>query len=149
MLPTVLYNRSDRRYEVIHPDTGEIVEFPAGRDGRQAAFQMAVALENGTLYELAASKIADAPMLATRVWRACELVIMEQVTLLEPGEMPPAVATVESSNEYGEYIVSRMHDQWVCECDDWRGGMCPADESGPRCKHSLAAELAQVLQLLQ
>lgn len=148
MLPNVNYNRSDRVYQVTNQDTGEIAEFPAGRDGRQAAFKMAVAIENIRLYRMALARIEAAPLLETRVWRACELVLINGVTLLDPAEMPPAFATVASSNEFGDYIVSRMYDQWTCECEDWRSGMCPADETGPRCKHTLAAEfMAELLKL--
>ncbi len=149
MLPNVSYNRSERCYQVVNPDTGEIAEFPAGRDGRQAAFKLAVATENNRLYRMALAKVDAAPLLESRVWRACELVLTNGVTLLGASEMPPAVATVASSNEYGDYIVSQMIGQWVCECEDWRGGMCPADDTGPRCKHTLAAEWAAELLKLR
>lgn len=147
MLPNMTYDRSERQYRVTLPETGEVVQFPAGRDGRQAAFKMSVAAHSLKLYRLATARINEAPLLESRVWRACELVLNGDVTFVEPDEMPPAVATVTSNNEYGAYIVSQVGNQWLCECEDWTSGMCPADATGPRCKHTLAVEFAAEMRV--
>ena len=88
-------------------------EFPAGRDGKQSAFKLAVALENIRLYRLALAAIADAPLIESRIWRGCELVLTDGVDLVQDGQV---VATVASNNEYGDYIVRYDGRQWLCEC---------------------------------
>jgi hypothetical protein len=142
MLTNMTYSRSDRCYRVTSRESGEVAEFPAGRDGRQAAFKLAVAVENACLYRLAQAAIREAPLVESRVWRACELVLADSVALVQDGEI---VATVASNNEFGDYIVRRVSGQWHCECEDYASGFAPFDASGPRCKHTLAAELAAEL----
>ncbi|MEZ4594536.1 MAG: hypothetical protein R3D55_25840, partial [Chloroflexota bacterium] len=64
MLSNVIYNRTNRRYEVANGD--RTLTFPAGVDGRREAFQAAVQLENPALYRLATEMANDHPQLASR-----------------------------------------------------------------------------------
>ena len=98
MLANVIYNRSDRRYEVATHD--DVLTFPAGVDGRRAAFQTAVELENPALHGLASQMASDHPQLASRIWRAVEIVLTDGVTLQD------GIGLVASqSSEYGDYTV--------------------------------------------
>ena len=158
MLTNVSYNRSDRVYVVENLRSDQVVEFPAGRDGRQKAFQMGVYFHSARLYNLARDVIGRMPLLESRVWRACELVLSGAVRLVdnpqpECGQTGRAVGLVGSSNEFGDYVVRRAGrnggGQWVCECEDFLQGMAPYDATGPRCKHSIAVEFAAELAVVR
>jgi hypothetical protein len=148
----VFYNRSNRVYEVTDPATGKVAEFPAGSAGRQSAFKAGVYAQSPRLYRLATAMIRVSPVLESRIWRACELVISGAVRLVsdpgpECGQAGSAVALVGSSNEFGDYVVRRAGGQWVCDCEDYTGGMAPFDETGPRCKHTIATAFAAELNI--
>lgn len=152
MLPNVNFNRRLRVWEVTNEGTGAVAEFPAGPDGKQRAFRAGVYAASPRLYRLAVAAVAASPLLESRVWRACELVIAGAVRLVvnptaECGQAGEAVGLVGSSNAYGDYIVRRMGGQWVCDCEDYTSGLAPFDQTGPRCKHTLAVEFAAELTI--
>lgn len=140
MLANVIYNRSDRRYEL--ENEGELLTFPAGVNGRQQAFQTAVQLENGDLYEMATQMANDHPQLASRIWKACEIALNGGVTFSESG-----LALVASqSSEYGDYAVQLVDGLYACDCEDFQGATAVymAGSDQPHCKHILAYQLALV-----
>lgn len=140
MLASVIYNRSERCYEL--ENEGEVLTFPAGVNGRQQAFQTAVQLENSALYELAAQMASDHPQLASRVWRACEIVLTGEVILKDGLAIVPS-----QSSEFGGYTVQMVDGLQTCDCEDFRGGTAVYIEGNeqPFCKHILAAQFALVL----
>lgn len=141
MFSNVEYDRSDRRYWVTNPATGELVEFPAGSDGRRQAFQTAAHFLNADVVEAAGRIIAKQPHLESRVWRAVELVIMGRVKI---GKHPTAVvALVGSQSEYGNYTIQQTPHGLTCDCLDYVDFQAPhAIGSDQRfCKHILAWKL--------
>lgn len=142
MLANVIYNRTARRYEVANGD--QTLTFPAGVDGRREAFQTAVQVEDPALYRLAADMAADHPQLASRIWRAAEIVLMEGVTFKD------GIGLVASqSSEYGDYTVQFADGLYTCDCQDFQGATAVYMEGNeqPYCKHILAYHFALVCAL--
>jgi hypothetical protein len=140
MLTNVTYNRSERRYEV--DCDGRLLTFSPGVDGRQAAFRAGVEAQNPALYELAAKMVIDNPAIASRVWRACQIVLEGGVNLNVSGT---AVATVASqSSAYGDYVLQASDGLIACDCEDFAGGTAVYTEGSeqPYCKHILAFQFA-------
>lgn len=139
MLANVTYDRTNRRYEVIDGD--ETLTFPAGVNGRREAFQTAVQLLNPTLYGLAANMAADHPQLASRIWRAAEIVLMLGVTIKDGLAIVPS-----QSSEYGDYTVQTIDGLMTCDCQDFQGATAVymKDNDQPFCKHILAYQFALV-----
>lgn len=140
MLANVIYNRSDRRYEVATDDN--VLTFPAGVNGRRAAFQTAVQMENAALHGLASQMANDHPQLASRIWRACEIVLTGEVILKD------GIAIVPSqSSEFGGYTVQTVDGLQTCDCEDFKGATAVYIEGNnqPFCKHILSAQFALVL----
>jgi len=149
MLPNVTYNRSQREYTVIDPQGEIIATHPAGRDGRQAAFQDAVKAQNIRLYRQAAALSDAHPQLASRIWRACEIMLSGEIICPDSGNVLAIVPS--QSSEYGGYNIVNVAGLLACDCEDFQGGTAvytDADEQ-PRCKHILAFELATALKTRQ
>ena len=134
MLANVIYNRSDRCYEV--ENGGKLLTFPAGANGRREAFQAAVQAQDYLLHSLAAHLCREHPQLSSRIWRACEIVLNDGVTL--QGEALALVAS--QSSEYGDYTVQDVDGLMACDCEDFQGATAVymADSEQPYCKHILA-----------
>lgn len=139
MLANVIYNRSDRRYEVASGN--ETLTFPAGVDGRREAFQAAVQVENPDLHDLASKMADDHPQLASRIWRAVEIVLTDGVTFTNGIGL-----VVSQSSEYGDYTVQFVDGLYTCDCQDFQGATAVYMEGSeqPYCKHILAYQLALV-----
>lgn len=141
MLPNLVYDRSKRKYLVL-PDKGEVVEFPCGRDGKRAAFQLAIAALNQSLYDLARQMAAQYPQAESRVWMAAEIVLDSDVL---PG-LGDAVARVNGSSEYGPYTINQVDGILLCDCPDHDNTAPYIGESGQKgCKHVLAVLLNQIM----
>lgn len=139
MLSNVIYNRSERRYEV--DCDGRLLTFGAGVDGRQAAFKAGIEAQNAALHDVAASMAAQHPVLASRVWRACEIVLAGGVNL----DAGSALATVASqSSAYGDYVLHLSGGLIACDCEDFTGSTAVYMEGSeqPFCKHILAYQFA-------
>lgn len=140
MLANVIYNRTNRRYEVATDD--DVLTFPAGVDGRRAAFQTAVQMENAALHGLAAQMATDHPQLASRIWRAVEIVLTDGVTMQDNG----MGLVASQSSEYGDYTVQMVDGLMTCDCEDFQGATAVYMQDGeqPFCKHLLAYQFALV-----
>lgn len=139
MLSNVIFNRSTRQYEV--DCAGRIVTFGAGVNGRQSAFREGVKAQNPALYAVASQMAAQDPAIASRVWRACEIVLAGGIGL-DAGQ---ALATVASqSSAYGDYVLQLADGLIICDCEDFTGGTAVYTEGNeqPFCKHILAYQLA-------
>ena len=133
MLANVNYDRTNRRYEVSNGD--QTLTFPAGVDGRREAFQTAVQLEHPALYRLASEMASDHRQLASRIWRACEIVLTHEVIIKDDLAIVPS-----QSSEYGDYTVQTIDGLMTCDCQDFKGGTAVYMEGSdqPFCKHILA-----------
>jgi len=145
MLPNVSYQRDERQYRVLDPDTGEIESFPAGQLGRRDAMRRAVNFSHPRLYQIVTDMVKRWPQLEARAWRAANLVINGKVKNADDDE---ALASVTSSNEYGDYLVKARGGLIICDCLDYMEGGAPLiGESGQRlCKHILATQFTLRLQ---
>lgn len=134
MLDVIQYDRSERIYRLTDPATGEIVnEFPAGRDGRQAAFRAGVQTLSPSLYDLVMKAIGRNPVLASRIWKACEILLSGGVTRFDDTTY---CVQSQSANEFGDYTVSILDGGHLhCDCADI-GLWLPSGQ--PVCKHRLA-----------
>ena len=145
MLPNVSYQRENRQYEVLNPETGEIESFPAGHSGRREAMRQAVHFSHPRLYRIVIEMVQRWPQLEARSWRAANMVIRGAVKRPADDE---ALASVTSSNEYGDYLVKERGELIICDCLDYMEGGAPLiNESGQRlCKHILATQFTSRLQ---
>ena len=141
MLNEITYNRSTRRYEI----DGFDETFPAGKEGKREAFQTAVYLASPELFRMAKDVSEKYPSLASRAWKATEIIITGAV--LRPSDCPNIVALVESSDEYGDHTISAVGGDLACSCVDWTGGTAPYtnEDLQSRCAHILAFEFGQRL----
>lgn len=143
MLANVLFDRSKKVYRVYGPDGDEVGDpFPSGVDGKRRAFQTAVALESPRLYHMAREAAETAPAVESRYWRACEIVLGDGVKLVLDGDI---LAAVQSTNEYGDYLIRSQAGELICECEDFGNG-APYDEQGKVCKHVAATRFFMALQ---
>jgi hypothetical protein len=139
------YERSERQYKVLDPDTGEVEIFPYGRDGRRNAMHRAVYFQDARMHRIVTELVQRSPQLESRAWRAAELVIRGAVNEAIDGE---ALSSVTGSSEYGDYLVASRNGIVVCDCPDYMEGNAPYfSQNGQRlCKHILATQLTQRLQ---
>ena len=135
----VVYDRSQRAYNVYCPKTGELVDtFPSGREGKRAAFQMSVQLQNPQLHTLATQWCEMYPELQARVWRAAEIVLDDGVL---PAFSMQHLAVISSQNSaHGEYNVAMRDQMLQCDCEDFVSFSAPmiGENSQLLCKHLLA-----------
>ena len=92
------YNRQDKQYEWIEPESGELFTFPAKQ--KHMAFRFAVSMLDSDLYEAAERLIEERPQLERVTWRAVELVCANAIGVF-PAPVAGVVAMVESSDGYG------------------------------------------------
>ena len=136
----ITYDRSERQYRWIDPDSGEIFSFPSGKAGKAQAFQFAVSMLDPDLWTAAQNWLTDEPYLERVVMKAVELVAGDGVETF-PGN-GRLLAMVSSSDEYGRYSVGYEDGYIVCECVHWQDGHAPIDQYGQRtCKHVAAVHL--------
>jgi hypothetical protein len=145
VLVNVEYERSERQYRVMDPNTGEVETFPNGYKGRREAMRRAVYFQNPRLHRIVIELTQRWPQLESRAWRAAELVLRGSVTEAAGSEV---LATVTSSNEYGEYLLADRNQIIVCDCLDYLDGNAPyIGPAGQRmCKHILALQFNRRLR---
>jgi hypothetical protein len=137
----ITYDRSAKQYNVIHPETGEILDrFPAGHKGE--AFRYLVSLFAPDLFQAAQRVTERHPQLERVTWRAVEIVINHGVDILTP-PVNNALAMVDSSDGYGRYAITSDAGYISCQCDHFQSFAAPITDSGRRvCKHVAAYQLA-------
>jgi len=145
MLSNMQYERSEKAYQVIDPDTGTIESFPSGYIGRRNAMRRAVYFQNARLHRIVTDLVHQWPQIESRAWRAAELVLRGSVR--QPADRG-ALANVTSSNEYGDYLIATRDGTLVCDCIDYLDGNAPyIGPSGQRiCKHILATQFARRME---
>lgn len=136
------YDRSERVYKWIEPDSGQIFTFPPRQKG--AALQFAVSMLDPELFDAAGRVIANQPQLERVTWRAVELVCNNAVTVFDVPR-GNVEAMIESSDGYGRYAITNDNGHMVCQCEHWQSMAAPLTQSGRRyCKHILALYLWRV-----
>lgn len=144
MFPTVTYNRSIRVYQVPHPDTGEIAEFPAGC--KAEAERWAIAAANPRLARIVRDEVlARHPYLESRAWKAAAYLLEDRVT---PAPDDPLYFAYVTGNG-NTYALRHEDDLMSCTCSDYAGFGAPlVAENGQRlCCHLISWSLFQRLQL--
>jgi hypothetical protein len=130
----IQYDYSAREYTVTAH--GREVAFPAGPTGRKNATRLAIHAANPEAYRMAATVAEQHTQLESRAWRATALVVDGKV---KPGPVQAVLAAVEGSSEWGDYLITALDGELMCDCPDYAGGGAPLVESGARyCKHLLA-----------
>ncbi len=133
------YNRQDKQYEWIEPESGELFTFPAKQ--KHMAFRFAVSMLDSDLYEAAERLIADHPQLERVTWRAVELVCANGIEVF-PAPVAGVVAMVDSSDGYGRYAIEQHEAGYSCQCEHFTSLAAPMTQSGERyCKHLVAYRL--------
>lgn len=145
MLSNMQYERSEKEYQVIDPSTGAIESFPTGYRGRRDAMRRAVYYQNARLHRIVIDLVQQLPQTESRAWRAADLVLRGAVK--NPIDNN-ALASVISSNEYGDYLISARDGIIMCGCIDFLNGNAPyIGPSGQRlCKHIMATQFARRLE---
>lgn len=140
MLDKITYNPSERRYEFVDPDSGEIFTAPAKQ--KHELFKALVGMLEPGLYDAVHRWLEDEPYLERILWRGAELAATNGVETF-PGE-GHLLAMVQSSDAYGRYSVTIEDGYIVCECAYFQDGNPPLDVNGQRvCKHVAAFHLHQ------
>jgi hypothetical protein len=136
----ITYNRSARNYNIIHPETGKIVEsFPAGH--KHEAFLYTVSLFEPELFQAAQQVIDRHPQLERRTWKAVTKIIDGAVEII-PAPTDGVYATVASSDGMGRYNITNIDGYWACDCIDFTGFSAPMTDTGSRfCTHRIAYHL--------
>ena len=135
----ITYDRKERIYKWIDPESGEVLTAPSKRKGE--LFRAAVGMLEPDLYAAAGRIIEKHPQLERVTWRAVELVASDAVEVF-PGGRAGVVAMVASSDDFGRYAISTTEYGPTCQCVHFQDGYAPITETGSRyCKHILAYQL--------
>ena len=116
------YNRQDKRYEWIEPESGELFTFPAKQ--KHMAFCFAVSMLDSNLYEAAERLIEEHPQLERVTWRAVELVCASGIEVF-PAPLGNVVAMVDSSDGYGRYAIEQHEAGHSCQCEHFTSLAAP------------------------
>jgi hypothetical protein len=133
------YNRQEKQYEWIEPESGERFTFPAKQ--KHEAFRFAVSMLDSDLYAAAERMIEDHPQLERVAWRAVELVCANAIEVF-PAPVAGVVAMVDSSDGYGRYAIEQHEAGYSCQCEHFTSLAAPLTQNGERyCKHLAAYRL--------
>lgn len=133
------YNRQQKQYEWMEPESGEIFTFPAKQ--KHMAFRFAVSMLDSDLYAAAERMIADHPQLERVTWRAVELVCANAIEVFS-ARADGVVAMVNSSDGYGRYAIEQHDHGYTCQCEHFTSLAAPLTQTGERyCKHLAAYRL--------
>lgn len=138
----ITYDRHQKLYKWEHPESGEALTAPSGKENKAELFQQVIALLDPELYLAALRWLEEEPGLERVIWRGVEIVANSGVeTFLTAGDV---IAKVISSDEYGRYTLTIQNGYLACACAHWQELMAPYTSSGQRvCKHLAAFTLHQ------
>ena len=140
----ITYDRKERLYKWIDPESGEVLTAPAGAKNKAQLFQAAVGLLDPDLYAVATRLLANHPQLERVTWKAVAIVCNGGVDVFAVPQ-GSVQAMVASSDGYGRYAVSSDNGYYVCQCEHWQSLSAPLTRQGRRyCKHILAMYLWRV-----
>lgn len=138
----ITYDRKERQYRWMDPDSGQILTAPSGAQNKAQLFQTAVGLLDPDLYAAAARMIEAQPQLERVVWKAVEIVATNGV---EAFAVPQGNvrAKVASSDGYGRYAVMDDGRGYIsCQCEHFTSLSAPYTKQGRMvCKHIAAMYL--------
>lgn len=136
----ITFNRTQRRYEWLEPESGEILTAPSGAENKAQLFQAALSLLDPDLANAAVSWLNEEPYLERTIWKAAEIVATDGVELYPTdGRL---LAKVISSDGYGRYAITIEDGYTVCECAHYQDGGASLDANGQKtCKHIAAMRL--------
>ncbi len=138
----ITYDRSEKIYKWVDPDSGEVLTAPSGAANKAKLFQTAVAMLDPELYQAAVRWLEEEPTLERVIWRSVELVANNGVETFADESL--LIAKVDSSDEYGRYSLTLDDGFMACECPHWQELGAPYTSSGERvCKHVAAFHLYQ------
>jgi uncharacterized Zn finger protein len=142
MLDQITYNRSEKRYEFIDPESGEILTAPTKQ--KHELFKTAVALLDPDLFAAAAQWLDHTPQLERTIWRAVELVATNSIEVYDVAQNG-LVAMVDGSDEYGRYAIEHNEEgQTTCQCIAFHEHPQYDQNGRVWCKHTAAVKLYQV-----
>lgn len=135
----ITYDRKERVYKWIDPDSGEILTAPAKQ--KAELFRAAVGMLEPNLYK-SAERITERHLQLERItWKAVEIVANNGVEIF-PGAHNGVAAMVDSSDGFGRYAIISTEYGPTCQCAHFQEGYAPLTESGARyCKHIMAYQL--------
>lgn len=143
------YNRSERVYEWIQPETGTVFTFDSQEKKSGKAFQSIVGLLDPDLHKAALHIIETHPQLERGVWKAVEIICKNGVEVY-PEMRGNVYAMVESSDGFGRYAITSEDGYTTCQCEHFQSYAAPMTESANRyCKHILAYHLHLVTRVTE
>ena len=137
----ITYNRKEKSYNWIDPDSGEVFAFPSGH--KHEAFKFAVSMLEPDLFTAATLIIEDTPQIERMVWKAVELVISGAVEVNDIAQNG-LIAMVDSSDQYGRYAIKETDYGHVCNCVSFTDYPQYDQRGFVWCKHNLAMKLHSV-----
>ena len=132
------YNRSEKMYQWTCPDSGEIFQFPSGKQGKAEAWKFAISMLDPELHETAQRMIERQPTLERTIWRAVELVANNAIE-----EKTAVLHMVSSSDEFGRYAVENGRS---CQCEAFTNWPQYTSTGAVVCKHVLSVYLFRTLR---
>lgn len=132
------YDRKERQYNWIDPDSGEMFAFPSGQ--KHEAFKFAVSMLEPDLHTAAALIIQDTPQIERIVWKAVELVVNGSVDVYDTAQNG-IIAMVASSDQYGRYAIQETDYGHTCNCISFTDYPQYDQLGNVHCKHTLAVKL--------
>lgn len=135
----ITYDRTEKKYKWVDPNSGEILTAPAKQ--KQELFRAAVAILDPELYATAEQIIERHPQLERVTWRGVELVAANAVEVF-PVPRAGVAGMVASSDEFGRYAIESTAYGLTCQCVHYQDGHAPLTDTGSRyCKHLIAYHL--------
>src|SRR5690606_5784143 len=126
---------TQKQYEWIDPQSGEILTAPSGAENKAQLFRAAVGILDPDLHAAALRMIEAQPQLERVVWKGVEIVANDGVELYAVPE-GDVQAMVASSDGYGRYAVMNDNDHTTCQCEDFTSIAAPYTQQGRMgCKH--------------
>lgn len=136
MLIEITYDRKQKEYQWVDPNSGEILTAPPKCKGD--LFRAAVGLLDPSLYEAVITLSEKHPQLERIAWKAAEIVVSNGVEILGDENLA-VLARVASSDGMGRYAVEYSNS---CNCEHFVSQAAPMTSAGHcYCKHILAAHL--------
>lgn len=132
----IVYDRSDKVYQVTTPAGDVVGTFPAKAKG--AALQFAIGLFEPALFEAVNRMIDRNPQLERAAWKGAELVIANGVEIFDV-PVNNCFGMVASSDGIGRYAILSTAAGFECGCEHFTLGEPPTATVGGReqrfCKH--------------
>ena len=133
------YDRSERNYKWVDPESGEVFTFPSGKENKAAAWRFALSMLDSDLHDAAQRWADETPQIERLIWKGAELVATGGVD-----EKSATLHMVASSDSFGRYAVEQSDHGHTCQCISYTDHPQYDQHGNTFCKHIAAVVLHAV-----